>query len=115
MGSGMAANLVKAGHQVHAFDLSAAALDQAVANGATRAGTASDAVRDVDMVVTMLPAGKHVRAVYEAEVFGNAAASTLLIDCSTIDVTSAKEIGRAHVWTPVPNAHLVCRLLLEQK
>src|SRR3546814_8389052 len=47
------------------------------------------------MVVTMLPAGKHVRAVYEAEVFGNAAASTLLIDCSTIDVTSAKAVGAA--------------------
>src|SRR3546814_10709891 len=47
------------------------------------------------MVVTMLPAGKHVRAVYETEVFGNAAASTLLIDCSTIDVTSAKAVGAA--------------------
>lgn len=95
MGSGMAANLVRAGHEVHAFDLSAAALDQAVANGAVRAASAGDAVATADFVVTMLPAGEHVRAVYDDGVFGKAPQHCVLMDCSTIDVASARAVGGA--------------------
>ncbi|HEX8585756.1 MAG TPA: 3-hydroxyisobutyrate dehydrogenase [Allosphingosinicella sp.] len=96
MGGGMAANLVKAGHEVSAFDLSEAALAKAETNGCRRAATAEEAVADVEAVVTMLPAGKHVRQVYEASVIGNAPTSAILMDCSTIDVDSARAvIGQA--------------------
>lgn len=96
MGGGMAANLVKAGHEVRAFDLSDAALAKAESNGCARAGSAAEAVADAEAVVTMLPAGKHVRDVYESSVIGTAPSSALLIDCSTIDVATAREeIGKA--------------------
>ena len=91
MGGGMAANLVKAGHQVRAFDLSEAALAKAEANGCARAASAAEAVADAEAVVTMLPAGKHVRAVYESSVIGKAPTSAILMDCSTIDVATARE------------------------
>jgi 3-hydroxyisobutyrate dehydrogenase len=91
MGGGMAANLVKAGHVVTAFDLSEAALAKAEANGCARAASAKDAVAEAEAVVTMLPAGKHVRDVYEASVIGAAPKSAILIDCSTIDVATARE------------------------
>ncbi|MGK0266288.1 MAG: 3-hydroxyisobutyrate dehydrogenase [Maricaulis sp.] len=97
MGSGMAANLVKAGHEVRAFDLSAAALAQAVENGALAAKSTADAVSGAAAVVSMLPAGKHVRAVYANDVFPNAAPETLFLDCSTIDVDSARFVGKAAV------------------
>ena len=90
MGGGMAANLAQAGHAVRAFDLSAEALDRAEAAGCTRASSAAEAVRDAEAVVTMLPAGKHVASVYEGDVFPNAVPGTLLIDCSTIDVATAR-------------------------
>jgi 3-hydroxyisobutyrate dehydrogenase len=91
MGGGMAANLVKAGHEVRAFDLSDAALAKAQENGCARAGSAGEAVAGAEAVVTMLPAGKHVRDVYESSVIGTAPTSALLIDCSTIDVATARE------------------------
>jgi 3-hydroxyisobutyrate dehydrogenase len=91
MGSGMAANLAKAGHDVRAFDLSAEALERAEANGCKRAASAAEAVAEADAVVTMLPAGKHVRDVYETSVIGSAPATAILIDCSTIDVATARE------------------------
>src|SRR4051812_166420 len=91
MGGGMAANLVKAGHEVRAFDLSEAALAKAEENGCLRSATAREAVADAEAVVTMLPAGKHVRDVYESSVIGAAPASAILIDCSTIDVATARE------------------------
>ncbi|MBE7217908.1 MAG: 3-hydroxyisobutyrate dehydrogenase [Caulobacteraceae bacterium] len=94
MGSGMAANQAKAGHQVVAFDLSDAALAQAVDAGCQRAGSAAEAVRDAEAVVTMLPAGRHVRGVYADEVLPNAPKSALLIDCSTIDVDSARAVAK---------------------
>jgi 3-hydroxyisobutyrate dehydrogenase len=90
MGGGMAANQAKAGHAVVAFDLSKDALDRAVAAGCTAAGSVAEAVRDAEVVVTMLPAGPHVRSVYVEQVFGHAPKSALLIDCSTIDVESAR-------------------------
>src|SRR5579875_3410015 len=86
MGGGMAANLVKAGHDVTAFDLSETALGKAKKNGCSLAKSAAEAVRDAEAVVTMLPAGKHVREVYESSIFGHALTTEILIDCSTIDV-----------------------------
>ena len=93
MGGGMAPNLAKAGHEVRAFDLVPDAVQHAVDGGCTAAASAGDAVRDADVVITMLPAAKHVRAVYHDDVAPNARPGTLLIDCSTIDVTSAREVG----------------------
>ena len=90
MGGGMAANLAKAGHEVRAFDLSEEALVRAVEAGCTRAASAAEAVTGAEAVVTMLPAGKHVASVYVADVFPNAAPGTLLLDCSTIDVATAR-------------------------
>jgi 3-hydroxyisobutyrate dehydrogenase len=90
MGGGMAANLAKAGHEVRAFDLSEEALVRAVEAGCTRAASAAEAVTGAEAVVTMLPAGKHVAGVYESDVFPNAAPGTLLLDCSTIDVATAR-------------------------
>ena len=93
MGGAMAPNLAKAGHDVLAFDLVAKAVEKAVAAGCTAAGTAADAVRQSDVVITMLPAAEHVRSVYENDVAPNAGSGNLLIDCSTIDVASAREVG----------------------
>ena len=93
MGGGMAPNLAKAGHEVRAFDLVPDAVQHAVDGGCTAAASAGDAIRDADVVITMLPAAKHVRAVYHDDVAPNARPGTLLIDCSTIDVASAREIG----------------------
>jgi len=96
MGGGMAANLAKAGHEVTAFDLVEAALAKAEGHGCKRAGSAEEAVKNAEAVVTMLPAGKHVRDVYESSVIGTAPKSAILIDCSTIDVATAREeIGKA--------------------
>ena len=93
MGSCMAINLVKAGHSVRAFDLSEAAVAKLVGEGAVAASSAADAVTGADAVVSMLPAGKHVRAVYEGEIFGAAQPGALFMDCSTIDVDSARHVG----------------------
>jgi 3-hydroxyisobutyrate dehydrogenase len=92
MGGGMAANLVKAGHEVAAFDLAEPAIERARGNGCAIATSASEAVAGVDAVVTMLPAGKHVAQVYREEVFGKAPTNAILIDCSTIDVATARSI-----------------------
>ena len=94
MGGGMAANQAKAGHEVLAFDLSAAAVQKAVAAGCVAAGSATAAVKDADVVITMLPAGQHVRAVYAAEILPHAKAGALLVDCSTIDVESARAVAK---------------------
>jgi 3-hydroxyisobutyrate dehydrogenase len=95
MGSGMAANLAKAGHDVAAFDLSADALVRAVASGCSAAASAAEAVAGADAILTMLPAGQHVEAVYQREVFDAARADAILIDCSTIDVATARRVGEA--------------------
>ena len=88
MGGPMAANLVKAGHKVAGFDLVEASCEAARAAGASIAATAVDAVKGADVVVTMLPAGKHVLSVW-TEILPSVAKGALLIDCSTIDVESA--------------------------
>jgi 3-hydroxyisobutyrate dehydrogenase len=92
MGGGMAPNLAKAGHEVRAFDLSEEALARAVEQGCARAGSTEEAVTDAEVVITMLPAAKHVLEVYRSHVLGKAPSSALLIDCSTIDVASARSI-----------------------
>ena len=92
MGGGMAPNLVKAGHEVRAFDLSEEALAHAVEHGCVRAASTDEAVIDAEAVITMLPAGKHVADVYRSHVLGKAPASALLIDCSTIDVATARSV-----------------------
>jgi 3-hydroxyisobutyrate dehydrogenase len=93
MGGGMAANLAKAGVEVRAFDLSTLAVERAAAAGCVRAASAGEAARDADVVITMLPAGAHVRAVFTEAVFPSAAKGALLIDCSTIDVESARDVA----------------------
>ena len=92
MGGGMAANLVKAGHQVNAYDLSEEALAAASDNGCETFTDAAEAVQDVDGVVTMLPNGGIVKSVYDSSVIGQAPAGAVLLDCSTIDVATAKEV-----------------------
>ncbi|MEZ5742595.1 MAG: 3-hydroxyisobutyrate dehydrogenase [Sphingomonadaceae bacterium] len=94
MGGGMAANLVKAGHEVQAFDLSEEALARAKENGCATFGAVQDAVQGVDAVVSMLPNGAIVKAVYTADVIGHAPTDALLIDCSTIDVADAREVAK---------------------
>jgi len=93
MGGGMAANQAKAQRSVKAFDLSAAALDKASGAGCTPAASVAEAVADAEVVITMLPAGPHVRQVYAEQVFPNAPKTALLIDCSTIDVDSARAVA----------------------
>lgn len=93
MGGGMAANLAAKGFAVRAFDLSEDALGRAVEAGCSRAASAADAADGADEVVTMLPAGKHVREVYESALL-EAPRGTLLLDCSTIDVATAKEVAQ---------------------
>ena len=94
MGGPMAGNLVRAGHTVHGFDLSAASLAAASERGVTAAASAADAVKQADAVVTMLPAGRHVLSVYET-LLPAARPGTLFIDCSTIDVDSARAAHEA--------------------
>ena len=86
----MAANLVKAGHKVVGFDLVKTSLDQAKADGATIADSAAAAVKGADVVITMLPAGKHVVSVW-SDIIPQVAKGALMIDCSTIDVESARQ------------------------
>ena len=95
MGGGMAANLAKAGHDVRAFDLSQDALDKAKAAGCLPVASAAEAVEGAEAIVTMLPAGSHVEGVYNDAVFGRAQPSAILIDCSTIDVATARRVAEA--------------------
>ena len=95
MGGGMAANLAKAGHDVRAFDLSQDALDKAKAAGCLPVASAAEAVDGAEAIVTMLPAGSHVEGVYPDAVFGRAQPSAILIDCSTIDVATARRVAEA--------------------
>ena len=92
MGGPMAANLVKAQHRAVGFDLVPASCDQARAAGVAVVGSAREAVADADVVVTMLPAGRHVLSVW-ADVLPALRPGALVIDSSTIDVESAR---RAH-------------------
>lgn len=96
MGGPMARNLLKAGHAITAFDLSAAVLDPVVAAGARRAENVADAIQNADVVITMLPAGQHVRSVFlDGGILRTAKPGTLLIDSSTIDMDSARAVHTA--------------------
>lgn len=97
MGGPMARNLISAGHAVAGFDVEASALDRAVGNGATAAASAAGSAVGCDVVITMLPAGEYVRQVYLGDdgVLASAAPGTLLIDCSTIDVATARGVNEA--------------------
>jgi 3-hydroxyisobutyrate dehydrogenase len=97
MGLPMACNLLSAGHVVHGHDVSSAAIARFVAAGGMAAASVAKAVSAAEVVVSMLPEGRHVRAVYmdQGGVFATAGASALLIDCSTIDVETARMIAAA--------------------
>ena len=95
MGGGMAANLVKAGHEVHAFDLSAEALARAKTSDCATYSSVREAVQGAEAVISMLPNGAIVDSVFSADVIGQAPASALLLDCSTIDVATARRVEGA--------------------
>ena len=97
MGGPMALNLLKAGHQVRVFDLSAAALDTARAAGAIVAASPAAAVEGAEAVVSMLPASKHVEGVYLGDqgLLASIAPGTLVIDCSTIAPASSRKVADA--------------------
>jgi len=97
MGGPMAANLVEAGHEVTGFDIVAANLDKLTADGGKAAASLPEAVSGKETVITMLPAGRHVHEVYlgEGGILGAVAPGTLLIDCSTIDVATARRVAEA--------------------
>jgi 3-hydroxyisobutyrate dehydrogenase len=97
MGGPMATNLVKAGHEVTVFDLSAAACEQLRAAGAAVAGSAREAAAGADYVLSMLPAGKHVAATYLGDdgLLAHLDGSTTVLDCSTIDAATARQVGEA--------------------
>jgi 3-hydroxyisobutyrate dehydrogenase len=97
MGLPMAQNLIKAGHQVEGVDVNPASVDKLKASGGANVETHKIAAARADVVITMLPAGKHVREVYfgAGGIVENANPGTLLIDCSTIDVETAREVAMA--------------------
>jgi 3-hydroxyisobutyrate dehydrogenase len=97
MGGPMAANLVKAGHSIAAFDMSKPAVDRIVAAGGESAASANAAATDAEAIVTMLPAGQHVRQVYLGDqgLLKAAKPGTLIIDSSTIDVATARDVHAA--------------------
>jgi len=97
MGGPMAANLLKAGHSLKVFDLAPDNVQQAVAAGAEGVSRLSEAVSGVEVVVTMLPAGAQVREVYLGDegILAATAPKTLLVDCSTIDVGTARDVSAA--------------------
>ncbi|MBO6510974.1 MAG: 3-hydroxyisobutyrate dehydrogenase [Roseibium sp.] len=104
MGGPMAINLVKAGHKVIGFDLSDAAMTTHAEAGGDRGTSVADLAAASDVIVTMLPAGKHVRQIYQGEggILENAKPGTLLIDSSTIDVDSARAVSAASAEKGMP-------------
>ena len=97
MGGPMAKNLLNAGHQVKVFDLVEASMASVVAEGGTANKSAADAVRGADLVISMLPASKHVEALYlgDSGLITQLDADTLIIDCSTIAPESARKVAAA--------------------
>jgi 3-hydroxyisobutyrate dehydrogenase len=97
MGAPMAANLAKAGHEVTGYDIAKASLDKLAAGGGKAAASLPEAVTGQDAVITMLPAGRHVEQVYlgDGGIVGAVEPGTLLIDCSTIDVATARRVAEA--------------------
>ena len=95
MGAPMAVNLVKAGHQVRAFDLIPASLQSFVAAGGKQASSAKEAAEGAEVVISMLPAGRHVSELYSSEggLLAQLPKGCLVIDSSTIDATTARQVG----------------------
>jgi 3-hydroxyisobutyrate dehydrogenase len=93
MGLGMAGNLAKSGQTVAAFDVSAEAMGKARERGCEVAASAAEAVAGADVVITMLPAAAHVRQVYAEAIVPHAAPGAPVIDCSTIDVETARQVA----------------------
>ena len=98
MGLPMVRNLLAAGHEVRAYDVSTDALAEAVQAGAGEATSLADAVTGAETVITMVPEGRHVRAVYLGDggndgILGHAPREALLADCSTIDIATAREVA----------------------
>jgi 3-hydroxyisobutyrate dehydrogenase len=91
MGLPMAGNLVKKGHEVKGFDIVPVNLEGGVKRGVTATSTLADAAKDVDCIITMLPAGTHVLEVWGGEMMRAAKPGTLIIDCSTIDIESSRK------------------------
>lgn len=97
MGGPMAANLIKVGHQLRVFDLAPAALEAASAAGAHAASSAQDTLADAEVVISMLPASRHVEGVYlgESGILAQIPDGALVIDCSTIAPVSARRVADA--------------------
>src|ERR1700719_848332 len=97
MGAPMAANLVRAGHQVTGFDLVPGAVEALTTKGGRAVASVAEAAAAGDIVITMLPAGPQARSVYldEGGVLASARRGALLIDCSTIDVETARAVAAA--------------------
>jgi len=97
MGGPMALNLLKAGHALRVFDLNRPAVAEAVSAGAVAAADAAEAVHDAEVVVSMLPASRHVEGLYLGEngLLGKIPAGALVIDCSTIAPASARKVAGA--------------------
>jgi 3-hydroxyisobutyrate dehydrogenase len=97
MGMPMAQNLLKAGYEVTGFDLNVDATERLAASGGSTANSIADACKAAEVVITMLPAGEQVREVYlgAGGVLATVGPGTLLIDCSTIDVATAREVAQA--------------------
>jgi len=98
MGAPMASNLLEAGHNIRAFDLSQEALAQLANKGATAAHSAQAAVADTDIIISMLPAGKHVQDLYisgDTPLFDHIKKGALVIDSSTIDAETARTVAQA--------------------
>lgn len=95
MGKPMALNLLKAGHSLKVFDLNAEAMKELQAAGAQVGESAVQVAQDAQMVFTMLPAGRHVRQVYEGEngLLQAVAPGTVLVDCSTIDAQTSQDLA----------------------
>ena len=93
MGGHMAANQVRGQRKVAAYDLDPGAVARAAQAGCESAASAADVVRGADAVITMLPAGAHVRKVMTEDVLPNVRPGTLLVDCSTIDVETARDLS----------------------
>lgn len=96
MGCPMAINLSQAGHEVTVFDLLETSMDNVVEKGAHKASSAKDAVAGKEIIISMLPAGKHVKSLYMSQdsIVEHVQPNALVIDSSTIDANSAKEVGR---------------------
>ncbi|MBD1555091.1 3-hydroxyisobutyrate dehydrogenase [Pseudomonas typographi] len=97
MGAPMARNLINAGHRLQVVDVNTGALEQLAAQGAQIAATPGQAAAENELVITMLPAARHVREVYfgESGVLAGIGAGTLAVDCSTIDPTTVREVAAA--------------------